>query len=303
MARVETVAGYPVRQYTSPNRSTDTMSDHRGVVLHIAEGYFEGTISWQMNPDQKLSDGTPYNTCSTWIVGQDEGEIAQMVDSDEIAWCQRSGSRTWLSIELSGYTTQAYVPTDWQRRACAELFVWSHKRYGHPLTIADTDADRGLGHHSMDREWAGVEWGHEQCPGQYVIAAKPDILRIAQAINNGEDVDMPLTDAEIEKVANRTVAKLLGADSVPWTDTRDYSVGGAINDGALAARNVNEKWAPLLASAIAAVAAKVDAQVDVDEPAIAAAVLAGLDPAKIAAAIPDDLAQRVADELHSRLAG
>ena len=43
--------------------------------------------------------------------------------------------------------------------------------------------------------------------------------------------------------------------------------------------------------------------VDVDEDAIAAAVLAQLDPAKIAAAIPDTLAAAVADELARRLAG
>ncbi len=41
---------------------------------------------------------------------------------------------------------------------------------------------------------------------------------------------------------------------------------------------------------------------DVDEQAVAAAVLAGLDPARIAAAIPADLADRVADELRDRLA-
>lgn len=40
-----------------------------------------------------------------------------------------------------------------------------------------------------------------------------------------------------------------------------------------------------------------------DEPAIIAGVLAGLDPAVIAAAIPPDLARRVADELATRLQG
>jgi hypothetical protein len=40
---------------------------------------------------------------------------------------------------------------------------------------------------------------------------------------------------------------------------------------------------------------------DVDEQAIVAGVLAGLDPAAIAAAVPAELAQRVVDELHNRL--
>lgn len=48
-------------------------------------------------------------------------------------------------------------------------------------------------------------------------------------------------------------------------------------------------------------AARTAAGDDVDESAIVAGVLAGLDPAAIAAAIPTDLAQRVADELALRL--
>ncbi|GIF16540.1 hypothetical protein [Actinoplanes teichomyceticus] len=42
--------------------------------------------------------------------------------------------------------------------------------------------------------------------------------------------------------------------------------------------------------------------VDVDEQAVAASVLAGLTPERIAAAIPGDLAQAVVDELHARTA-
>lgn len=42
---------------------------------------------------------------------------------------------------------------------------------------------------------------------------------------------------------------------------------------------------------------------DVDEVAIAQEILAHLDPEKIAAAIPDDLAEKVADVLATRLQG
>jgi hypothetical protein len=49
-------------------------------------------------------------------------------------------------------------------------------------------------------------------------------------------------------------------------------------------------------------AKKIDALDDINEAEIAAAVLEGFDPAEIAAAIPADLAERVADELAARLA-
>lgn len=188
MARWTTLGGYPVKQYNSPNRG-GAMSGHRGVVEHIAEGTYLGTISWQMNPDQRYSDGTSVNTCSTWIVGKNTGEIAQMVDTDEIAWCQRSGSRDWLSIEFAGYHTQPL--TAWQIEAAALILAKVHEVYGVPIQVATDPSMRGLGHHSMDRESLGEEWGHEDCPGQQIIAQKPQV--VARALDIAGD-DMQLTD-------------------------------------------------------------------------------------------------------------
>lgn len=198
MARVRELAGRPIEQHNSPNRG-GAMSDHRGVVLHIAQGTYRGTISWQMNPDQRYSDGTRVNTCSTWIVGRQWGEWAQMVDTDEIAWAQRAGSRTWLSIELAGWAPDG--PTEWQVEACALLLAWSAAEHGHVIVRADHPGERGLGHHSMDREWLGEQWGHDQCPGAGVIAAKDAIVARAKQI---EEDDMPSVDEIVDGVYGRT---------------------------------------------------------------------------------------------------
>lgn len=195
MARAKTLAGLPVEQHTSPNRG-GRMSAVRGVVLHIAQGTYRGTISWQLNGDQRYADGTRVTTCSTWIVGRDRGEWAQMVDSTEIAWAQRDGSRTWLSIELAGWAPAA--PSAWQVEACAHLLAWAHREHGVPLAVADHPGQRGLGHHSMDREWLGEEWGHEACPGSGVIGAKAAIVRRAKEIEEGDDMTPEeLLDARI----------------------------------------------------------------------------------------------------------
>lgn len=187
MTRVRELAGHPIEQHNSPNQG-GAMSGHKGVVLHIAEGTYRGTIAWQMNPNQRYASGGSVTTCSTWIVGRAEGEWAQMVDTARIAWCQRSGSRDWLSIELAGYAPGA--PTAWQIEACAQLLAWAHREHGVPLTVADHPGERGLGHHSMDREWLGEEWGHDACPGSGVIKARSAIVARAQAIAAGEDDDM-----------------------------------------------------------------------------------------------------------------
>ena len=184
MARVSSLAGRAIEQHSSPNVG-GKMTAHRGIVLHIAEGTYRGTISWQNNPNQRYADGTRVTTSSTWIVGKNTGEWAQMVDTDTIAWTQRSGSYDWNSIELAGFAPEK--PTAWQIEACAQLLAWHHRHYGTPLQVADHPGERGLGHHSMDREWLGEEWGHEACPGAGVIGAKAAIVKRAKEIVNEED--------------------------------------------------------------------------------------------------------------------
>lgn len=220
--RWTTLGGYPVKQYNSPNRG-GAMSGHRGVVCHVAEGTYAGTIAWQMNPDQEYADGTNVNTCSTWIIGKNAGEIAQMVDTDEIAWCQRSGSRDWLSIEFAGYHTQAL--TAWQIEAAALVLAAVHEHYGVPLQVAPDPSVRGLGHHSMDREALGEEWGHEDCPGPKIIAQKPQIVARAIEIKNGDDGMAPIDE---QALIWRVEAIFYGRDEVnggPHKGTPNGKVG------------------------------------------------------------------------------
>ncbi len=100
-----------------------------------------------------------------------------------------------------------------------------------------------------------------------------------------QEDDMPLTQTDLDAVA-----------AAVWGDKITLSDG-----------TVQPAWAVLrfvqqdghTAAAMASKAAGEQA----DPAAIAQAVLAGLDPKAIAAAIPGDLAKQVADELHNRLAG
>src|SRR5688572_16576100 len=130
MTRVLELAGLPIAQHDSPNHG-GPMSGHRGLVLHIAEGSYDGTVAWQLNGNQRYADGTPVTTASTWIVGKDRGQWPQMVDTDTIAWCQRAGSVAWLSVELAGFAPDK--PTPWQIEACAQLLAWAHREYPVPL--------------------------------------------------------------------------------------------------------------------------------------------------------------------------
>ncbi|MFG2012168.1 N-acetylmuramoyl-L-alanine amidase [Micromonospora sp. NPDC048868] len=160
------------------NRVPNGMVEVRGLVVHIADGTYEGTISHQRDPDTENS--------SHFIVSR-EGDIAQLVDTADKAWTQRAGNGHWLSVECSGFSVgsphHASHPgwerlTDKQIAALGRIFARVHEECGVPLALTADPSGTGLGHHSM----GGKAWGHDKCPGPPIIAQKPDILAAARQI-------------------------------------------------------------------------------------------------------------------------
>lgn len=108
----------------------------------------------------------------------------------------------------------------------------------------------------------------------------------------------------------RVVAVMLGDDHEEEEDMSFFDESrGPSFDNKTGAKLVEDIWYVLVKTAPPttpigrAIAALGHNDVDVDEAAIARAVLATLTPAAIAAALPADLAREVADELAARLAG
>ncbi len=171
------------------------MVEQRGLVVHIAEGGFEGTIAWQKNPSAQVS--------SHFVVALD-GRIAQVVDTAVTAWTQQLGNGHWVSVENEGHTPSALTPA--QVEANAQLLARGHREHGWPLQIATAPSGRGLGHHSMGAE-NGIQWGHADCPGPAIKAQKPAILARAIAIINGTQEDTMPLDGH-----GRTLATIAGYD-------------------------------------------------------------------------------------------
>lgn len=156
------------------NRVAGGMTEWRGLVIHIAEGTYEGTISWQLNPASEVS---------SHFVVRAAGHLAQVVDTRDTAWTQQAGNGHWLSVECEGHTPGALTTA--QCEAIARLLVKCHQVYGVPLQIATSPAGRGLGHHSMGTAaegWTGATWGHDSCPGPAIKAQKAAIVARAIAI-------------------------------------------------------------------------------------------------------------------------
>jgi hypothetical protein len=155
--------GPPDLNYSGP------MVEVRGLVLHIAEGSYQGTISWQKNDVSDVS--------SHFIFGLVEGERAQMLDTNVTAWTQSSGNGHWVSVENAGYHYNQFTPA--QVEANAQLYAWLHQVYNIPMQLADTPSGRGLGWHGM----GGASWGgHYDCPGPANVALRSTILARAQEI-------------------------------------------------------------------------------------------------------------------------
>lgn len=135
----------PVQNFTN-----ERMSEHLGLVLHVAVG--DGSpYGWMLNPASQVS--------STFWVGK-LGEVEQYVDADLIAWAQAAGNGTYNSVETEGFPNE--VLTDAQVDALAALYRWGHDTYGWPFVDADVVGQAGFAWHGM----GGVPWGnHPDCPG------------------------------------------------------------------------------------------------------------------------------------------
>ena len=184
----------------TPNQG-GAMYEWRGLVIHIAEGYLDGTLAWQKNPSAEVS--------SHFIVGgprdgvSKDGLCYQVVDTATIAWTQANGNGHWLSIECSGFVPDKLSPN--QIEKIAQVLAKCHTVYGVPLQVTSSTTGKGLGHHSMG---CNQGWGHCDCPGDNIIAQKQQIVDRAKQIVSGDDE--PVTPEEMDQIAAKTVTKLLG---------------------------------------------------------------------------------------------
>lgn len=201
------------------------MTEYRGLVMHIAAGYYEGTISWQRNPKSKVS--------SHFIGGRKPGQLAQIVDTSHVAWTQSDGNGHWLSYEAEGFLPghPLWVP-GWhelsaaQIESAARVFARGHREYGYPLQLAGTPAGHGLGYHSMGAE-NGYDWGHSACPGAAIKAQLPLVVARAKQIaaDPGSESGDDMTPQELlALIQDPAVARQLRA--IAW-----QYVGGGIPAG------------------------------------------------------------------------
>lgn len=168
------VPGATLRHIT--NVSQGVRDKTLGLILHVQVGNGELT-GWYDNPGSQAS--------SAWQAMK-SGTVFQFGDPDaDKFWTQGAGNPDYGAVETEGYPTEPL--TDAQVDAVARIYAKGHLEEGWPFQLAEKPGDRGLGWHGM----GGKAWGnHPNCPGEIRKNQRPEILRRARLIVQGDD-DMP----------------------------------------------------------------------------------------------------------------
>lgn len=188
------------RQESTKNQRSPRRAQPSKFVIHIAAGFYDGTISWC-----KTSSGTKA-VSAHFVVGKLRGEVAQLVSTADEAWTQSDANRYSISVENAGFVGDSL--TAWQIETCAQLYARAHKTYPDtvPLRLMTKPEESGLGWHGM----GGDAWGgHQSCPGPKIVAQLPQILARAIQLSKGSVGTMwePSLHEVVNALANGSVDK------------------------------------------------------------------------------------------------
>jgi len=75
--------------YTNDSRGSNDIDT---IVIHVCEGYYNGSISWFKNPSAKCS--------AHYVIRSSDGQITQMVKEEDIAWHAGNWSYNCKSIGI-----------------------------------------------------------------------------------------------------------------------------------------------------------------------------------------------------------
>ena len=150
------------------NRNAGGMGHIVGLVLHIQQGYEDGSEAWFKNPASKAS---------AHFLNPKKGPLEQLIDTADKAWAQANGNLNWVSVENEGFVPDKLTAS--QVENCARLLAWLHLTDNVVLRVTDTPNVGGLGWHGM----GGAAWGnHPDCPGDSIKGQRPAIIGRAQQI-------------------------------------------------------------------------------------------------------------------------
>jgi hypothetical protein len=158
-----------------------------GMLTHVQVGY-SSLYEEFANPAHQKS-------AHLWI--SKDGAVEQYVPLDFKAWHAVAGNTRWIGVEGEGVPETPMNGI--QLAEYARFYNWARGYLQWPLIVSDAPMSAGIGTHSM----GGAAWGGHSCPGPIRSAQRQDIIDLLTEVE-----DMPLTDADVAKVANAVKALL-----------------------------------------------------------------------------------------------
>jgi hypothetical protein len=145
------VPDYPLAEWIeSPNYTPTEQRNITYIIIHVMEGYFEGTIDWFKTNTSNVS--------AHYLISQ-KGEIVQMVREKDIAWHAGNWEYNQRSIGIEHEDKRKWNEPNWATeelyRSSAALVRYLCEKYGIPK-----DRNHIIGHNEVP----GVT---KPCPGPY----------------------------------------------------------------------------------------------------------------------------------------
>ena len=138
--------------FTNANR--EARLNINRVIIHIADGYYEGTINWFKTASSNVS--------AHYVVRSRDGQVAQLVRNEDIAWHAGvwSYNQHSIGIEHEGFDENDAWYTREMLEGSARLTAWCCKRHRIPV-----DRNHIIGHTEVpgiDKPCPGKPWNWEQ---------------------------------------------------------------------------------------------------------------------------------------------
>lgn len=165
------------------------------------------------------------------------GDVGQYIGTETRADANAGANRRAdgtgaVSVETASNTSAS---DPWNEKQIEDLIgigVWMHEHHGVPLRICRSHADPGFGYHSMFPQWST---SGTACPGKARIAqfkevVFPGIVARATGAKPPEEDEVALSSADIAKVADAVVQRMLDADAFDAPkDATDYKPSGPMS--------------------------------------------------------------------------
>jgi hypothetical protein len=140
-----------------------------------------------------------------------DGRLGQYIGTQTRADANASANVRAISLESAANTSNTDPWTDAQLGTLLKVMDWTATEHGIPRRVCRSWTDPGFGYHRMYPEWST---SGTYCPGDARATQFHEII-MPRLIAGETEIDMALTDAELDQIASRVWSHRLTSPTAP----------------------------------------------------------------------------------------